>query len=817
MADIEIDAPDGSVVSFPEGTPDSVIVSVMRKSYPPAQDSADSAPAAMPPIPQNTTSQVASSLADKAAVLGTDVGKSILGSALPHAVVNALNAPYTALSNAAAFGTQAGEYLARPIVNMISDNPVSLAAMRENGQYLMADILKGIGVKNVDPSKLPSGPAEALSRITPSGALEALAGDKLYQPQTLPGQIATVAGQIAGAGFNPKSLTAAADDLASGAGTLANSGVAGKAANFLGKPIESAVKAISTPVGNTPLARFGNLVSNSTRTAIPVTLAPEAVKALGGGEDLQFGAGLAAGALGAKVQNNKITNAQAKQTVEKLPEVANALITRVKESGAALSPQASSRLAEQVRTAVSPDMMQAMKDFGKAGELETAINAISKYDGQPIPINQLTSMDAVLNSMISEHFTKGKQDANGVNLLKIKDVVRKAILNPEDGSVIDASGKIVPSGSSAATDYKNFTKLYTQKSKLDLLEEIKRKSEVSDDPGMAERKALQALYKDRKELRGWSAKEIAALKTAATSGGLQKLLSGMTNPWIAGSVGAILGGPGGAMGAAGAAATARQWAKPPIDTALQLPRMNALRNALASSATPIVKAELTRPPATQSSPAPLASPPPAPTPPPSAPQSPLAAFGAMQQAAQAPVARSAAFTPADPYAMPPATRGVQAAPEPLQRVQPGDLVRNAAEIAGERPAVMPTRSLEERLARATQIPKTAQQLATTQARLDRVAGKKPESKTPLEQVAAEDAFIQKHTASLLGKYGLTLNDPVLPMKNVQDATYGKSATVPRSKLANRPVIDPYAAKPARSGNVPEITVTARDTKKPKQP
>ena len=207
------------------------------------------------------------------------------------------------------------------------------------------------------------------------------------------------------------------------------------------------------------------------------------------------------------------------------------------QDGGSLNPQATDRFIASVEAAAPPPGIgQAVAGKNAITDL---VERLQDYKGQPMSLQDAHVVDQQLGNLISAEYGKTGVSSIGRQLQDIQQQFRDQLSNPAPGDVV--------SGQAGLDALAPARKAYSQAMKLDTIERIQERADMTDNPTTSFRTQIRTLLTNDRLSRGFSDEEKAALQDAANrgvAGSALHLMGSRLIPIITGSAG------GGITGAA---------------------------------------------------------------------------------------------------------------------------------------------------------------------------------------------------------------------------------------------------------------------------
>jgi hypothetical protein len=207
------------------------------------------------------------------------------------------------------------------------------------------------------------------------------------------------------------------------------------------------------------------------------------------------------------------------------------------QDGGSLNPQATDRFIASVEAAAPPPGIgQAVAGKNAITDL---VERLQDYKGQPMSLQDAHVVDQQLGNLISAEYSRTGVSSIGRQLQDIQQKFREQLSNPEAGDVV--------AGQAGLDALAPARKAYSQAMKLDTIERIQQRADMTDNPTTSFRTQIRTLLTNDRLSRGFSDEEKAALQDAANrgvAGSALHLMGSRLIPIITGSAG------GGITGAA---------------------------------------------------------------------------------------------------------------------------------------------------------------------------------------------------------------------------------------------------------------------------
>jgi len=240
----------------------------------------------------------------------------------------------------------------------------------------------------------------------------------------------------------------------------------------------------------------------------------------------------------------------------------------------ALSTQSYNR-AEQLGGNLKPDFTNKVVDtaqsilpkdpYAKIGRGKTVSDEfaeeLKQFRDQPMTLANAEALDKNLTEKIAGTYDVNKRghSAAGKELIKLQDEFREMIEKADESMVI---------GTKEGFDsYKQGVKLWAASRRMDDIEDIFKRAEMTDNPATSIKTGFRTLAMNPKRMRGYTPEEAKLIENAAKSGVTTDLLRTFGSRLLP----IVVGGAGGGLGAT-AAASAGSIASRGIASSMQAKR-----------------------------------------------------------------------------------------------------------------------------------------------------------------------------------------------------------------------------------------------------
>lgn len=214
--------------------------------------------------------------------------------------------------------------------------------------------------------------------------------------------------------------------------------------------------------------------------------------------------------------------------------VASAYYDIADKSGGTLTPQVTNKFIDSVSTADKQT---------KAGKLIAGQNVVSRLAedlkglrDEPLTLRAAQEVDESLGDLIDKEFTSGRLSKDGQRLVQVQSDFRDMIENAGEGDITGGTAGFDALGPAR--------KAWSQARKMDDLERIQQRADLTDNPATSVRTQIRTLITSKTKSRGYSPEEIAALEEAANRGvvgGALHVFGSRLVPLVAGGFGLATG------------------------------------------------------------------------------------------------------------------------------------------------------------------------------------------------------------------------------------------------------------------------------------
>lgn len=248
---------------------------------------------------------------------------------------------------------------------------------------------------------------------------------------------------------------------------------------------------------------------------------------------------------------------------------------RAVQDGGSMTPQVTDKFIGSVEAAAPPPGIGTAVAGKNA--ITDLVERLQPYKGKPMTLQDVQVVDKEIGHLITAEYTRNPDIAR--QLQNIQHDFRDQVSNPSPGDVV---------GGQAGLDaLAPARKAYSQAMKMDAIERIQERADMTDQSTTSVRTQLRTLLNNPKASRGFSDEEKAALRAAAErglTGDALHIMGSRLVPIIAGGVGSA----GGFFGAVASATTAHVLSAGArnLENTLATRRMGNAMNVLGRSVPP---------------------------------------------------------------------------------------------------------------------------------------------------------------------------------------------------------------------------------------
>ena len=243
---------------------------------------------------------------------------------------------------------------------------------------------------------------------------------------------------------------------------------------------------------------------------------------------------LAGGAIsGALPIAGKITESKkAVALADNVKDMARNAYKRASEQGGLLKASFVDKFIDAAEKA--QPQTRAGKILAGDDEVSSLAKKMQLLRGKPIDLDEAREIDQILGDSIDKFFKEGRLQAEGKKILDIQSKFRNMIEN--------APLREIASSKDGFESLKEARRLWAKSRKLEDIQKIIARADQMDNPATGIKTGFRTLANNPKRLRGFSKKEQALIKKAATSGMMTDALRVMGSRLI--PIGATLSGKG---------------------------------------------------------------------------------------------------------------------------------------------------------------------------------------------------------------------------------------------------------------------------------
>lgn len=179
-----------------------------------------------------------------------------------------------------------------------------------------------------------------------------------------------------------------------------------------------------------------------------------------------------------------------------------------------------------------------------SNDVQTALELMTARRDKPLTLEGAQQIDEELSQLISKNYKDGL-NADGKKLLDIQDGFRTSIENSEGGALLQ-EGRA----------------LWSASKKMEDIERIIKNAEFTDNPATSIKNGFRTLARNKKRMRGYTAKERKLIEKAAKSGVVSNTLRTVVGSrLLSAGFGFALGGTAGGLASVGVSGAARKAAE----------------------------------------------------------------------------------------------------------------------------------------------------------------------------------------------------------------------------------------------------------------
>ncbi len=219
------------------------------------------------------------------------------------------------------------------------------------------------------------------------------------------------------------------------------------------------------------------------------------------------------------------TPQQASQAVKELASDAYATAT---EKGGVLSPKFATKFVNTTKK-ILPRTKEGELIAGKESQVNQLIDRVNELSGRRITLDAAQDIDEQFGKLINKNVdaVTGNVNADGRDIIRMQDEFRKLIENASPGDIVG--------GDEGFKALKEARKLWSASRRLDDVERIVERAQLTDNPSTAIKTGFRTLFSNKKRLAGFSDQEKELIKKAAQSGAMQdamRVVGSRLNPII---------------------------------------------------------------------------------------------------------------------------------------------------------------------------------------------------------------------------------------------------------------------------------------------
>jgi hypothetical protein len=193
----------------------------------------------------------------------------------------------------------------------------------------------------------------------------------------------------------------------------------------------------------------------------------------------------------------------------------NLAYRKAEAAGGAIKPDYFGNILDELDSSLPQD--RASKILEGDRPARTIIKDIRQLTDKPISLEEAQSIDRIIGDKITKFILpNGKPDADGKQLMSVRDAFRDAITNAKDDALIG--------GKKGFNEWNKARELWSKSLKLGDVEHILSRAEGRDNPVTIIRNGFAAIRDNRKKFASYSKDEKAAIRKAASTGIVSELL-----------------------------------------------------------------------------------------------------------------------------------------------------------------------------------------------------------------------------------------------------------------------------------------------------
>lgn len=195
-------------------------------------------------------------------------------------------------------------------------------------------------------------------------------------------------------------------------------------------------------------------------------------------------------------------------------QIAGTFYDQADKAGGTLTPQFTDKFIDGV-TANAPQTEAGQAVAGQS-PVTNLVDRLQSLKGKPMTLQAAQEVDEALGNLIDKEYGVKGMSKDGRKLAGIQSDFRDQIENAGPGDITGGTSGFDALGPARQA--------WSQAMKMDDLERIQARAELTDNPATSVRTQIRSLLNNPARVRGYSPEEIAALRTAAARGALGGLL-----------------------------------------------------------------------------------------------------------------------------------------------------------------------------------------------------------------------------------------------------------------------------------------------------
>lgn len=223
-------------------------------------------------------------------------------------------------------------------------------------------------------------------------------------------------------------------------------------------------------------------------------------------------------------------------TSDDIGVLASNFYKRAEELGGNLTPQFTNDFIDSVE-GLAPQT-EAGRILGGEDAFSKVVERVTQLRDQPLTLQAAQEVDELLGDAVDAALDQGRFTKQARKILQIQDTFREGIEKASEGAIIG--------GKEGFEALKEGRRLWGASRRLEDIERIIARAELTDNPATAIRTGFRNLVTNPKRIRGFKPKEIKMMKKAAKTGIVPEILRVTLGSRL---VPIITAGSGGGLGA----------------------------------------------------------------------------------------------------------------------------------------------------------------------------------------------------------------------------------------------------------------------------